>query len=255
MIMVTETWASVQCSPRRWFTSPDARARADRSPCSRLGLARGDPVLDLLVQGHPMPNERWHDAARSTSSAPARSIHTFVPAPSVDGGRRRRSLHATTHVHRSRRTRRAHSCARVRRDACPAPRDRSPSLDDHVPDPPERSVAADPPWRRDHSPRHTDPARASAPALGYAGDGAVLTGAAALRVHGVSRTGRGDQLIVLVPHGSQRSSHGFVTVRRTRRCRHLLSYDGLPRHRSPERSSTNVASEARSTVFASSSPP
>jgi len=54
-------------------------------------------------------------------------------------------------------------------------------------------------------------------ALRYAGDGSVLTGAAALRCHGVSRTGRSDQLLVLVPHHSQRSSHGFVTVRRTRR--------------------------------------
>lgn len=54
-------------------------------------------------------------------------------------------------------------------------------------------------------------------ALRYAGAGAVLSGAAALRAHGVSRTGRGDQLLVLVPHQSQRSSHDFVTVRRTRR--------------------------------------
>jgi len=54
-------------------------------------------------------------------------------------------------------------------------------------------------------------------ALRYAGEGAVLSGAAALRAHGVGRTGRGDQLLVLVPHQSQRSSHDFVVVRRTRR--------------------------------------
>lgn len=52
-------------------------------------------------------------------------------------------------------------------------------------------------------------------ALAYAGPDAVLTGMAALRLHGL-RTATAGTVQVLVPHGLHRQNHSYVVVERTR---------------------------------------
>lgn len=55
-------------------------------------------------------------------------------------------------------------------------------------------------------------------ALKYAGPGSALTGLDALEVHGVRfQLKRSDRVHVLIPHTSQKTSHGFALVTRTRR--------------------------------------
>lgn len=55
-------------------------------------------------------------------------------------------------------------------------------------------------------------------ALKYAGPGSALTGLDALDLHGVRfAVKRSDRVHVLVPHSSQKTSHGFALVTRSRR--------------------------------------
>jgi hypothetical protein len=56
-------------------------------------------------------------------------------------------------------------------------------------------------------------------ALKYAGGGSALTGLDALDVHGLKARGlrRADRVHVLIPHTSQKSSHGFALLTRSRR--------------------------------------
>ncbi len=53
-------------------------------------------------------------------------------------------------------------------------------------------------------------------ALLFAGDGAVLTGGSALRLHGVRGARKTQQAHALVPHSRRRGSFGYVTIERTR---------------------------------------
>jgi hypothetical protein len=71
-------------------------------------------------------------------------------------------------------------------------------------------------------------------ALRYAGDGAVITGPAALGRHSVP--GPGTRLVdVLVPHDRRRASCGYVVVRRTRRLPLMCWADGPIRYAPPAR--------------------
>lgn len=65
-------------------------------------------------------------------------------------------------------------------------------------------------------------------ALRYAGKDAVISGASALRVNKIATAGAGSQVIVLVPHSCQRSSHDYVVVRRTGRDAGALVVRSLP---------------------------
>lgn len=65
-------------------------------------------------------------------------------------------------------------------------------------------------------------------ALSYAGDGAVLTGAAALRLRGVRAVARGRNQHVLVPHERRKQSRPGLTIERTRTMPPATVYDGLP---------------------------
>ena len=87
-----------------------------------------------------------------------------------------------------------------------------------------RRIGPDGPWQRllpgvvaGHRGIPTRHERSLA-ALKYAGDGAVLTGIAALIEHGVltARRHRTLRTHVLVPHACQRTSHGFAHITRTR---------------------------------------
>jgi hypothetical protein len=74
----------------------------------------------------------------------------------------------------------------------------------------------------------------------YGGPATVVTGTTALALYGFAVPKDADDgVLVLVPHTSQRSSHGFVTVRRTRRVPQARSIRGIP-----------VASVARALVDA-----
>jgi hypothetical protein len=53
-------------------------------------------------------------------------------------------------------------------------------------------------------------------ALAYAGEGAMLTGASALRVYGVREVAAADEVHVLVPHERRRQSRPGLTIERTR---------------------------------------
>ena len=64
-------------------------------------------------------------------------------------------------------------------------------------------------------------------ALLYAGDGAILTGAAALRQHRLAGRYGFEHIDVLVPHRRQRVSTGYVRILRSRRMPTQTS-DGIP---------------------------
>ncbi|MGQ7296887.1 hypothetical protein [Quadrisphaera sp. KR29] len=65
-------------------------------------------------------------------------------------------------------------------------------------------------------------------ALKYAGPGSALTGLDALELHGVRfRVARSDRVHVLVQHASQKTSHGFALVTRSRRPVGELARQGL----------------------------
>lgn len=65
-------------------------------------------------------------------------------------------------------------------------------------------------------------------ALKYAGPDSALTGLDALDLHGVRhRAKRSDRVHVLIPHTSQKTSHGFALVTRTRRAVGDLRRGGL----------------------------
>jgi hypothetical protein len=71
-------------------------------------------------------------------------------------------------------------------------------------------------------------------ALRYAGDGAVITGPAALGRHGVP--GPDTRLVdVLVPHARRRASLGYVVVHRTKRVPLMCWADGPIRYAPPAR--------------------
>lgn len=66
-------------------------------------------------------------------------------------------------------------------------------------------------------------------AICYAGGGALVTGAAALRLYGIGRfDSEGHQIDVLLPHRRQRSSAGYVHVHRTRRLPTHRTIRGVP---------------------------
>lgn len=65
-------------------------------------------------------------------------------------------------------------------------------------------------------------------ALAYAGAGAVVTGAEALRRQGVRRTPDLACVQLLVPHACQRSSRDFLALERTRHPPDPLYHDGFP---------------------------
>ena len=65
-------------------------------------------------------------------------------------------------------------------------------------------------------------------ALAYVGDGAVITGAAALRAHGVDAVPTGRTVHILAPAARQRRSFGFVQIDRSRRMPDAQVVQGLP---------------------------
>jgi len=65
-------------------------------------------------------------------------------------------------------------------------------------------------------------------ALRYAGPGAVISGLSALTAQQVRTSRRAEQIVVLVPHTSQRSSFGFVTIRRCRARAATRTIRGVP---------------------------
>ncbi|MGN6299536.1 MAG: hypothetical protein ACTHN8_00400 [Angustibacter sp.] len=65
-------------------------------------------------------------------------------------------------------------------------------------------------------------------ALAYAGDGAVLTGTAALRLLGVRAVARDRSQHVLVAHQRRKQSRPGLTVERTRHLPPAIEHDGLP---------------------------
>jgi len=64
-------------------------------------------------------------------------------------------------------------------------------------------------------------------ALLYAGPGAMATGLAALRAHGIAAVPSEDSHVkVLIPHGKRRQSHGFVLIGRTTRMPEPVRIEG-----------------------------
>jgi hypothetical protein len=64
-------------------------------------------------------------------------------------------------------------------------------------------------------------------ALTFAGDGAVVSGAAALALHGLSQLDV-EHILVLVAHERRRHSHGTVVIERTRRLPAAVHRSGIP---------------------------
>lgn len=67
-----------------------------------------------------------------------------------------------------------------------------------------------------------------AAALLYAGPDAILMGASACRIHGLTKIPDDDQVQVLIPHARRRSSRSFVVVERTRRMPEPRIRDDVP---------------------------
>lgn len=65
-------------------------------------------------------------------------------------------------------------------------------------------------------------------ALAYSGDGAVLTGMSALRLHGVRALPRSQDIHVLLPHEQRRQARTGLTIERTRHLPEPLERAGLP---------------------------
>jgi hypothetical protein len=65
-------------------------------------------------------------------------------------------------------------------------------------------------------------------AVRYGGDGAVITGLPGLQEYGVRAARTAARPHVLIRHASQRTSHSFVTVERTRRLPEPRTAGGLP---------------------------
>ena len=81
-------------------------------------------------------------------------------------------------------------------------------------------------------------------ALCYAGDGAIITGLAALARYGV-RTPETRLVDVLVPHALRRESREFVVVHRTRQVPRLRGADGPIRYVAPARAVADAAAGLR----------
>lgn len=77
-------------------------------------------------------------------------------------------------------------------------------------------------------------------ALRFAGRGAALSGAAALRTGGFERIGRPASVLVLVPMSRRIESHDWVAVRRTPRPIRTALWPG-PRHVEPARAAADHA--------------
>lgn len=77
-------------------------------------------------------------------------------------------------------------------------------------------------------------------ALRFAGDGAALSAAAALRVAGVRRVEKPPRILVLVPIGNRVRSQAFVEVRETARTYELRIGPG-PTHVTPARACADLA--------------
>ncbi len=76
-----------------------------------------------------------------------------------------------------------------------------------------------------HSGRPTWRERVIAAAL-YAGEGSVISGAAALRLHGLGAI-PADNILVLIPESRRRQSHGTATLERSRRLPEPVLRQGL----------------------------
>jgi hypothetical protein len=77
-------------------------------------------------------------------------------------------------------------------------------------------------------------------ALCYAGDGAIITGLAALAKYGV-RAPETQLVDVLVPHALRRTSREFVVLHRTRQVPRLRAADGPIRYVAPARAVADAA--------------
>jgi len=85
----------------------------------------------------------------------------------------------------------------------------------------------------------TEPDRWTA-ALAFAGEGAALSGSAALRASDVRRVVERPQILVLVPIANASTSHGWVRVRRTERAIPVLNWLG-PRRVEIARAAADLA--------------
>ncbi|WP_245818849.1 type IV toxin-antitoxin system AbiEi family antitoxin [Haloechinothrix alba] len=65
-------------------------------------------------------------------------------------------------------------------------------------------------------------------ALRYGGAEAIVSGASASRLHGLRHAPETDQVHLLVPHGAQPNSCGYVLVERTTRMPRVVYRDGVP---------------------------
>jgi very-short-patch-repair endonuclease len=77
-------------------------------------------------------------------------------------------------------------------------------------------------------------------AIAFAGDGAALSGAAALRAAGAMSVSPSHRILVLVPLGNRTRSRAFVEVRETTRAYRIRQAPG-PRHVEPARACADLA--------------
>jgi hypothetical protein len=114
----------------------------------------------------------------------------------------------------------------------------------------ERRIGSDGPWRRllpgVYLTQTGEPSRDQQlmAALRYAGDGAIITGLAALARYGV-RAPETRLVDVLVPHAQRRASREFVVVHRTRQVPPLRGADGPIRYVAPARAVADAAAGLR----------
>jgi hypothetical protein len=114
----------------------------------------------------------------------------------------------------------------------------------------DRRIGPDGPWRRVlpgvYLTQTGDPSRDQQlmAALCYAGDGAIITGLAALARYGI-RTPDTGQVDVLVPHTRRRVSREYVVVHRTREVPRLRGADGPIRYVAPARAVADAAAGLR----------